>query len=352
VADTAIFLGAGASCAEGAPSQGELFAEYFRFLRNNPNTDKMNSELAAFFDEMFGIDVQRGDLENLKFPTFEEALALVDLATIRKEAFRDFELDNRATSGSLRSIGQHLVFLLASILREKLQGDGQWHPLLINELVKSEKIRETMFVSTNYDILIDNTLTDLYKQDLDLDYGLDFRNFYIDDDWRRPDPKNRVQLYKPHGSLNWLYCPVCNEIEITPKEKGVTRLISLDDPNCRRCQRMFSPIIVPPTFYKDLTNVFFSTVWNRIEVSMRSVRHIIFCGYSFPDADIHIKYLLKRVQTNRDRALRFTVVNQAPNKENHIVLEEKTRYLRFLGPNVRYSELSFSDFAANPMSVW
>ena len=36
-----------------------------------------------------------------------------------------------------------------------------------------------------------------------------------------------MQLFKPHGSLNWLFCPTCNELEITPKEKGVvTRLIS------------------------------------------------------------------------------------------------------------------------------
>jgi hypothetical protein len=58
--DTAIFLGAGASKAEGAPLQGELFKEYFRSsLYRGAARSLMNRELTEFFWEMFGIDVKR-----------------------------------------------------------------------------------------------------------------------------------------------------------------------------------------------------------------------------------------------------------------------------------------------------
>jgi hypothetical protein len=148
-----------------------------------------------------------------------------------------------------------------------------------------------VFVSTNYDILIDNAVTEQYKNDIDLYYGVEFRNLEWPNDWRRPRIEKRVQLIKPHGSLNWLFCPTCDELEITPKEKGVvTRLISeFADRKCSECRSVYSPLIVPPTFYKDLDNVFLSSIWNRTNVALRKVKHLVFCGYSFPDADILIK---------------------------------------------------------------
>ena len=160
-------------------------------------------------------------------------------------------------------------------------------------------------------------------------------------------------LFKPHGSLNWLFCPTCNELEITPKEKGVvTRLISdFRNAACPHCGSVYSPLIVPPSFYKDLNNVFLSSIWNRTDVALRQVKHIIFCGYSFPDADIHIKYLLKRAQTNRESVLKFTVVNNHAGKSSAEMNAEKERFLRFLGCDVRYTNESFEDFVADPLAV-
>jgi len=150
-----------------------------------------------------------------------------------------------------------------------------------------------------------------------------------------------------------LFCPTCNELEITPKEKGVvTRLISeFANNTCSDCCGVFSPMIVPPTFYKDLNNVFLSSIWNRTDIALRKVNHIIFCGYSFPDADIHIKYLLKRAQTNRDGELRITVINNHEGKKSEDAKEENQRFKRFLGGQVDYTGLSFEDFAVDPMAV-
>ena len=117
--DTAIFLGAGASAAEGAPLQGDLFREYFSSDVYQSHRDEMDSELATFFLEMFRINVDE-DVSKVKFPTFEEVLGLTDLAILRKEAFRHFDIENRASnSGSLRFMAQHLVFLVAKLLDAK-----------------------------------------------------------------------------------------------------------------------------------------------------------------------------------------------------------------------------------------
>ena len=351
---TAIFLGAGASKSEGAPLQNELFADYFGTNLFRNSSDEMDRELATFFSSMFGIDVDNGDLSNVKFPTFEEVLGLTDLAIIRKEAFKDFDIENRATnSGRLRFIAQYLVFLVAKVLDAKLQSSNGMHRKLVNTLNQENVIKSTSFFSTNYDILIDNALTELHSEKIDLDYGIDFKNFERPNDWKRPNRNHSVNLFKPHGSLNWLYCPTCNTIEITPKEKGVvTRLISdFQQASCAECESVFMPLIVPPTFYKDLNNVFLSSIWNKSENMLRKVKHIIFCGYSFPDADIHIKYLLKRAQVNRNDTLKFTVINHFDGKDENISQEEEYRYKRFLGNNVDFLKKSFQEFADDPMSI-
>ena len=259
----------------------------------------MDRELATFFDLMFEIDVDNGDISRIKFPTFEEVLGLTDLAILRKESFRNFDIENRATnSGRLRLIAQYLVFLVAKVLDDKLRGHARFHRQL-SASSRANELQKVVFVSTNYDILIDNALMEEKVNSIDLDYGVEFRNFDSPGDWSRPTLDRRVQLFKPHGSLNWLFCPTCNDLEITPAEKGVvTRLLvsNFARAACPHCQSVYAPLIVPPTFYKDLNNVFLSAIWNRTDVALRRVKQIIFCGYSFPDADIHIKYLLKRAQ--------------------------------------------------------
>lgn len=351
--DTAIFLGAGASKADGAPLQGELFREYFSSRLYKDSIDEMDRELATFFLEMFQINVDE-DVSKISFPTFEEVLGLTDLAILRKEAFRHFDIENRgANSGRLRYIAQYLVFLVAKVLDSKLEYRPTSHRKLVTALHEGKELKNVLFVSTNYDILIDNALTEAQVDGIDLDYGVDFRNFDRPDDWRRPRIDSRVSLFKPHGSLNWLFCPTCNELEITPKEKGVvTRLISdFAHAACTQCGSVYSPLIVPPTFYKDLNNVFLSSIWNRTDVALRKVNHIVFCGYSFPDADIHIKYLLKRAQTNRDVPLRITVINDHPGKKVSEKQQEQDRFRRFLGNTVKYTTNSFEDFIDDPLTV-
>jgi hypothetical protein len=354
MSETAIFLGAGASKADGAPLQGELFREYFSSEAFRNSYDAMDRELATFFSEIFHIDVDNEDVSQISFPTFEEVLGHTDLAILRKEAFRHFDIENRAAnSGRLRFIAQYLVFLVAKVLDARLRDRSVYHRRLVSALRNADELRTVFFVSTNYDILIDNALTEEHAHGVDLDYGIEFRNFQRDGDWERPDPESCVRLYKPHGSLNWLFCPTCNELEITPKEKGVvTRLISdFAHATCPQCESVYAPLIVPPTFYKDLNNVFLSGVWNRTDVALRRAKHIVFCGYSFPDADIHIKYLLKRAQTNRTEPLRVTVANHYRGKTTQESSQEEDRFKRFLGRGVEFTNLSFEEFAADPLGV-
>jgi len=348
----AIFLGAGASSAEGAPMQGELFREYFI---NNPDDythSEIREQLSDFFKLMFGVDVNSQNLKDVTFPTFEEALGIAELAVSRKESLRNFDLETNAGSNNLRSVRQNLIFLMAEIINKKLKEKSIYHTQLVTNLHKKELLHEICFVSSNYDILIDNVLTEMYPQ-YHLDYSTDFANFSLEKKWHEPDKEKSIQLHKLHGSLNWLFCPTCNNLTLTPKEKGVIKLLTrYKDSMCGFCGSVYLPLIVPPTYYKDLTNVFLSNIWNKCEETLRDVDHVIFCGYSFPDADLNVKYLFKRIQTNRTTPLKFTVINNHAMKTQQAAEAEKLRYQRFLGEkNVNYSKMSFEEFSSDPESM-
>jgi hypothetical protein len=140
MAHTAIFLGAGASKAEGAPLQGEIFRDYFSSKEFKKSRDAMDLELTSFFSEMFHIDVRGANLSAVTFPTFEEVLGLTDLAMTRKEAFRNFDIENRSPqSGRLRFIAQYLVFLVPKVLHGKLGHNGVWHRKLVEGLRKGNQ---------------------------------------------------------------------------------------------------------------------------------------------------------------------------------------------------------------------
>jgi NAD-dependent SIR2 family protein deacetylase len=363
---TAIFLGAGASAAEGAPMQSALFKNYFKSVRKvDPKSSHMKRELAEFFRLIFNIKVQvsKARLEKITFPTFEEALGMLDLAEIRRESLRQFDLEDVGSYGNrIRLVRQFIIMAMAKAIADDLHNVKGLHLQLIHNLLDEDLLNHTTFVSTNYDILIDNALLKSQPVEIPgegLDYGVDFTNFDLAENtperwriWHRPMP-SAIKLFKLHGSLNWLYCSTCNALTLTPGMKGVIKLLERTHDKiakCQTCGTFMSPIIVPPTFYKDMSRVFLSLVWNKTENILRQVDHLIFCGYSFPDADIHIKYLIKRVQTNRlnRKPLRFTVINSHPGKKLQQKIEEEERFKRFLGARVEYTKSTFAQFARDP----
>lgn len=346
---TAIFLGGGASAAEGAPVQNLLFKKYFKSLRAESNYSdcKRVSELSSYFKEMFFIDVLHDDLDAIQFPTFEEAIGLLDLAVRKRQSFMDFDLENLAQScNRIGFIRQYLVLLMAEVLEDKTSVVKGLHRALVESLSSNGLLTDMVFLSTNYDILIDQALAS--RDDIALDYGVDFTN-YASPAYSPDNNKLIVQLYKVHGSLNWFYCPTCSSLRLIKCQQGVFNwLTNPAQVRCRRCQSMETPVIVPPTFFKDMSNSFLTMVWHKTETTLRDIGHLIFCGYSFPDADMHVKYLLKRIQTNRAGRLKITVINNYPGRKAARRLEEEERYKRFLGTHVHFAKKTFEEFCRQP----
>jgi SIR2-like domain len=350
-ANKVFILGAGASAADGAPLQAGLFRKYAEIIqRNRHNYIHAASEgdLRTFFDSVWGANIDSHQLDDEQFPTFEEALGLLELANVRGEFFKGFGgLHTEAAFG--QEIRAHLINLIAIVLDDALQGAAHTHLDFITNLKGGNLLDRTTFLSFNYDLLIDNALREVTTAEPD--YAATFRDY----GGKNPTPGSSISLLKVHGSLNWLYCPTCGSIDLFPGEKIVSEIARnpIRMP-CGTCQEPRVPIVIPPTFFKVMSNFYLQQIWKQAEAALREAHHLIFCGYSFPDADLHFKYLLKRAEINRPahQPLEVFVVSNHPTKRAHTTEEERTRYMRFFRNKglVRWTKLSFADLAAAPDS--
>ncbi|MBI3476587.1 MAG: SIR2 family protein [Acidobacteria bacterium] len=287
------------------------------------------------------------------FPTFEEALGTLELAISREEHFRGLDLPTLFGQGSrIRSVRQSLILLIAIILDHTLENSKDLHNRLISRLVEEEIVKNFEFLSLNYDILVDNALV-AQERIFDLDYCLEFTNFDNVGQWHRPNPKNSVRLLKLHGSLNWLYCPTCRTMTLTPKDKSVCKLVTDPDACICSCGTLSVPIVIPPSYFKVLSNLYLQEVWNAAEQLLSKSDVWVFCGYSFPEADMHLKYLLKRVQVNSSKFRRVLVFNWHSKKKKNEAKTEENRLKRFFGSgfDLDYKRNSFEDLVSDPLTL-
>jgi hypothetical protein len=346
---TVIFLGAGASSADGAPVQASLFREYFqcRAIQDHVPCD-LKESLRRYFAQIWGINVE-SNAANARFPTFEEALSILDIADARKESFRGMGDDPLATGEQV--LRSNLAFLIYLILNEKLREQYPNHLRLVQELMQAGQLGSTVFVSLNYDIMIDSAIEDANRSPQRLpNYGVKFSP--RPNSGGRPFPRAGL-LLKLHGSLNWFYCPTCNTLELFVHHKVMAEL-SLGRMYCSKCHGIKAPIIIPPTFFKVMSNFYLQQLWKRAEDELKKARRIVFCGYSFPDADMHIRYLLKRAEVNRTgQPPHVFIVNEHPKKRQSERKLECGRYKRLFRQKdrVHWTKLSFEQFAENPQLI-
>ena len=83
-----------------------------------------------------GIDVDSIE-DDIIFPTFEEALGILDLAIMRGESLKNYDRINVAcNSNRLGYIRNHLIFLMAKIIEISLDNHNYFHSLLVENLYK------------------------------------------------------------------------------------------------------------------------------------------------------------------------------------------------------------------------
>ena len=152
---------------------------------------------------------------------------------------------------------------------------------LSGDLCQDSQYMKNTIITFNYDTLLEDSLLNI---GIPVDYGFGKVNVAYDESWTKVQrTKKKLTVLKIHGSVNWF---------INDRELGdLTVYRSYNDGYSKDGDPYYRVIIVPPTWRKDFWGPLID-VWRKATTALRTATRIIFLGFSFPDTDSHIKYLL------------------------------------------------------------
>jgi NAD-dependent SIR2 family protein deacetylase len=342
MAGTVVFLGAGATKSCGGPLTREILPSILRRLPTEYGRAPINTErielIDTFLEHHFHVSRVSPDEH---YPGLPLVMSLIDTALDRRQALGvDWHPER------LVHVREALEFAIFDQLEEQLHKapmNNHWQ--LMGQL--SQRAAEPQVISTNYDVIADTALMAASEQSHPEgrlpDYGCQLSNEFY-----RREPQRFGVLLKLHGSLNWLYCRTCGRLELGASEsqkylKVLGRIVerlesaySADGQPCPSCGEKLRPLLIAPTHLKNYRNPHVAQVWYEAERILRAADRVIFAGYSLPDDDVEVVYLLKRSLGRLDGSC-ITVVEHDKNPMIDLQANEVgRRYRALFGSKIRW----------------
>ena len=150
-----------------------------------------------------------------------------------------------------------------------------------------------------------------------------------------------LKILKLHGSFNWVQCPNCQgvfvNLENEPFELPFTPMY------CSVCQKnkqgdyIPKQYIITPTFLKDFSSTHFRSIWWNAGYEIAEASHIVFIGYSLPQADYDLRFLLSK---NIQKTAKVTAVLKKDDKA-------QGNYQDFFGDKVMFCDKGVEIFIDN-----
>ena len=167
---------------------------------------------------------------------------------------------------------------------------------------KKQKNIDISFITFNYDICLDRVLLSMYdeKEDksFDVDFGIDLGN-YEQEKWFHRPRKRKINLLRPHGSINWVFCKSCGKVFSKISKQGKP-LDLIGKKKCYNCGlSSVEPYIVHPTNNRIYENKYIMQIWTKVENILQEADNWCFIGYSLPEADRYFSYILSKIYNFR-----------------------------------------------------
>lgn len=351
-------FGAGASVACGGPLTNEIL--YKAFCDETVKKKLVRPEVSLVKEcliEHFHVPQRSATLD--QYPSLTLLLSILDLSIERNRPLprKMPQFPKGLGRDELTKVRATIEYIIFSVLDHYLRTPigGAYRDLLKSSLIDGEKGPRT--ISLNYDIILDNLMCEVAQySDINAtpDYGCDIRT----DAYTKRKPYGK--LLKLHGSLNWLFCPGCQRLDLGMSESGkaiadssmVEELYdfkplnkhylcsqeSCDVCQCIYCGTPLRAVMITPSFVKDYQNPHIQRVWYEAEWLLRESTHVYIIGYSLPDDDLEVIHLLRR-GLEHPPPKTITVVTQGPNASM------KRRYQSLFGPEIHWEEKGFEDWA-------
>ena len=348
---TVYILGAGFSIDAGAPLQSNIVEEIFKL--NNSKSYLFNQDKMELFKNFLNETLYIQEDLHSSIP-LEDIFTPLDRCIADNISFRNLDVIK------VKEIREIVYYLIGVTLKELLTYNNEKE--YINKFAKhlfdncierkdlgykNPNTDKVAVISTNWDILLDNSLNKLidnYIQKTQNKAVVDYCCHISSNDEYNHKIKPgleilgqggfNIKLLKLHGSYNWLQCPRCLRVYIDFYEKLVVSQFD-QKVKCRHCNSNFgnhdshilTSNLIMPTFLKDFSNPQYKLIWQNAGVELSEATKIVFIGYSLPQADFEMRQLISRMI--RENAEIEVVTKGSKDKQSTKELVE--RYKVFFG---------------------
>jgi hypothetical protein len=342
---TVVIFGAGATKACGGPLTNEIISKGFDNEYNIDREDFLGT-LNKFIDENFF------QINPETYPPLPLLISFLDTAIDRNHALGE----NWGRDGLIKA-RDALDYIIFAVLEHDLKRlQNNYYRDLYDYLSNDDGALPTT-ISLNYDIIADNAISTWNEYNKDHmhpfpDYVCDITTpAYI-------EMKGEGKLLKLHGSLNWLYCPSCNRLDVgisksgsrfskvlgdLYQEENIEERLSCHGRPCRSCGAEVQPVMISPTYFKDYRNPHISRIWYEADQALRKAERVIIVGYSLPSDDLDVLYLLKRglshLQSDQIHVVEYD--SDGRDIEEHPVGQ---RYVTLFGTGINWYTDGFEGF--------
>lgn len=317
---TVYILGAGASAAEGAPVVRNFLRVAYRYFKEE-NYDADLEIVWEYLEHFYGYSTKICSGEDLdRYPGIDEIFNIVDWYLLHNQAF-----SRRFSRPRLYDLKTALVKLISMTLDRSLPPHQGIHHSFVSGVIEKED-ELPAFISMNYDIVLDKAIRAA-------GYGLEYGFYGKHGD--HFESREKIPLYKLHGSLNWSLCPLCGEI--SEHEEKVAHLLFKENNviTCLNCRVENSQaVIIAPTLYKSYKISRLQNIWDSAGGAISHSDRLIIIGYSLAPADTSIIATIKRALNTGDKDREIVVIN--PNKR------ACQRYSQIFGEKCRINRGAFT----------
>lgn len=367
---TVYFLGAGFSKDAGGPIQNGIITtilseEFAREPSLNGYVLTARESFINFLKDDLSISEDSFDAVAL-----EDVFTPIDRCIAHGRSFQKYDVK------SLVNLREEFHSLMGAAIKfgvDKFDHDKRYIDdfakhlnKLALEKIGQYKVDKVAVITTNWDILLDNSLDEILRKYSVTEESAGSRKLAVvdyccyissleDDDYIKPGllalgrGGYNVKYLKLHGSMNWLHCPGCQRMFVKFREKTIFG----QEKFCKHCKENYNEgdiealklkgNLLLPTFLKDLSNIQIQLVWQNAGIELAEASKVVFIGYSLPAADFEIRQLLSRCIPKHTK-VEVVLYPNNPNME-----EEKARYKTFFGSRIKadsFIEMKVPDYVS------
>lgn len=316
------FLGAGASRSEGYPLMSTFLDDLKAEFPWSP-TDSARHKREAF-ETLLAFRARLSVVRDIVNTDFDNIEDLYSAAEMLAMADPEFTLDVGDRSITAKELPSQVALAIWEMCRwrpleDRAHKAPEHHSHLMSiikglePMYHGETFRRIVFVTTNYDILIElaawhSGVPFCYGQHANFDHVLGPIG----------SSQSSLRVLKLHGSVNWFgksgktVCDFSQGTFDAGNEQGTTYEWPTIQSETPKIPEGHIPIIVPPSFSKSVAHSVLRAVWSETVAAIAKAKLLVFIGYSFPRTDTFVHQLLHVGLLENHDLRRVIVINHDP----------------------------------------